>query len=41
MNNFEFELEMAKIKILNRSWKSVTEMKLKLIINEINEFEQN
>ncbi len=39
MNNFEFELEMTKIKSLNRILKSGTEMKLKLI-NEIY-FEQN
>ncbi len=41
MNNFEFELEMTKIKSLNRILKSGTEMKSKLIIDVINEFEKN
>jgi hypothetical protein len=38
---FEFKSEKTKIKILNRSSISVTRMKLKLLIDEINEIEQN
>jgi len=38
---FRTEFEKTEIKILNRSLNFVTEMKLKLFIDWINEFEQN
>jgi len=43
IRNFEFGLkfEMSKIKILNMSSKSLTDMKPILLINEINEIEEN